>query len=311
MLIKDIKDRDQVHGIYLCKQKTSAKTKAGKTYYSLILQDKSGTLDGKIWELSNSIGHFESMDFICVDGDVTTFNDTLQLRICRVRKADEGEYRQEDYFPVSPNDVEKMFEELLSYVNSLKNPHLKKLAESFFKDDKELVKQFKQHSAAKSMHHGFVGGLLHHTLSVVKLCDGYCTLYPWLKRDLLLTAAMLHDIGKLRELSAFPINDYTDDGQLLGHIVIGYEMVGAHIAKIPGFPEKTASELKHCILSHHGEFEYGSPKKPAIAEAVALNFADNTDAKLEMMYEALGDSTGEWMGFHRGIDSNIRKSSEV
>ena len=158
-----------------------------------------------------------------------------------------------------------------------------------------------------------MGGLLEHTLGVVRLCDFYCKQYPILNRDLLLTAAMLHDIGKTKELSAFPENDYTDDGQLLGHIVIGAEMVGERIRKIPGFPAKTANELKHCILAHHGELEYGSPKKPALIEAAALNFADNTDAKLETMREMLenNNSDSEWLGYNRLLESNFKRTSPL
>ena len=202
---------------------------------------------------------------------------------------------------------------LKSYMSSLQNVYLKKLLHAFFVEDEEFVKVFKYSSAAKAVHHGFVGGLLEHTLSVVKMCDYFAANYPVLNRDLLLTAAIFHDIGKTEELSAFPENDYTDDGQLLGHIVIGAEMVGERIRKIPGFPAKTANELKHCILAHHGELEYGSPKKPALIEAAALNFADNTDAKLETMREMLenNNSDSEWLGYNRLLESNFKRTSPL
>ena len=177
---------------------------------------------------------------------------------------------------------------------------------------KSFEKAFKFHSAAKSVHHGFVGGLLDHTLRVVKLCDYYCTCYPEMNRDLLLTAAAFHDVGKMKELSTFPENDYTDDGQLIGHIVIGVEMIHDKIREIPGFPKVLENELKHCIVAHHGKLEYGSPKKPALMEAMALNLADNTDAKMETMtelFDAAPDNL-EWMGFNRFMDSNIRKTSK-
>ena len=167
-------------------------------------------------------------------------------------------------------------------------------------------------SAAKMVHHGFVGGLLEHTLSVVKLCDYYTKEYSYLNRDLLISAALFHDMGKTKELSPFPMNDYTDDGQLLGHIMMGAEMLHDAIKEIPDFPAKLESELKHCILAHHGEYEYGSPKKPALAEAMALNMADNTDAKLETMkeiFDKAGDND-EWLGYNRLFESNIRKASE-
>lgn len=303
-----------ISDVYLCKNKQIALTKAGKEYGNLVLQDKTGTIDAKIWDLgSPGIGNFETMDYVYIDADVTVFMNSNQLSIKRIRKADESEYIPGDYLPVSKKDIGLMYEELLGFVRTIKNPYLRRLADSYFTEDKEFAKAFQFHSAAKSVHHGFVGGLLEHTLSVVKLCDYYAGYYPLINRDLLITAAMFHDIGKTKELSAFPENDYTDDGQLLGHIIIGTEMVGARIRSIPGFPEKLAAELKHCILAHHGELEYGSPKKPALIEALALNFADNTDAKLQTMTELLngaGDNNG-WLGFNRLLDSNVRKTSEV
>jgi 3'-5' exoribonuclease len=310
--IEMLREGDRVCEVYLCKTKQVAKTKAGKSYYSLVLQDKTGQVNGKVWELGGGIGHFEPMDYIKIDADVTSFQGSMQLNIKRIRVADEGEYSPADYLPVSAKSIDTMYKELMGYVSSIKNEKLRALAADFFVNDVAFIQSFKNHSAAKTVHHGFVGGLLEHTLSVVKLCDYYCTAYPVLKRDLLISAAMFHDIGKTKELSLFPENDYTDEGQLLGHIIIGVEMLSEKIAGIPGFPERTAAELKHCILAHHGEYEFGSPKKPAIAEAMALNFADNTDAKMQTITELLAsDETGGWLGFNRLFDSNIRKSTEV
>ena len=205
-----------------------------------------------------------------------------------------------------------MYEELLGFIKSVKNPYLNRLLSSFFVDDAAFAKAFQFHSAAKTVHHGFVGGLLEHTLSVTKLCDYYAGYYKELNRDLLIAAAIFHDIGKTKELSRFPENDYTDEGQLLGHIIIGTEMVSERMKEIEGFPASIAVELKLCILAHHGELEYGSPKKPALLEALALNFADNTDAKMETMIEALnagGENKG-WLGFNRLLESNIRRTTE-
>ena len=258
------------------------------------------------------IDDFDMMDYVAVVGDVTSFQGALQVNIKRVRKVREGEYDPANYLPVSEYDIEDMYKQLLTFVNGIKNPYLSKVAKHFFVENTEFVKQFKFSSAAKSVHHGFVGGLLEHTLSVLKLCQFYVKQYPILNEDLLFTAALCHDIGKVYELSAFPENDYTDDGQLLGHIVMGCEMVGEQIRSIEGFPRKLANELKHCILAHHGELEFGSPKKPALVEAVALNFADNTDAKMETMKEifrAAGE-TNEWLGYNRLLESNIRKTSK-
>lgn len=311
--IGELREGERINEIYLCKQKQTALTKAGKPYESLSLQDKTGTLDAKIWDPSSQgIEECEALDYIYVMGDVISFQGNLQLNIKRLRKASEGEYEPKDYLPVSDYNVEDMYRELQGYVKSLTNPYLKKLAGGLFLEDADFAKRFQFHSAAKSVHHGFVGGLLEHTLSVTKLCAFFAERYPILNRDLLITSALFHDIGKLEELSAFPANDYTDEGQLLGHIAMGMEIVGMRIRMIDGFPRKLANELKHCILAHHGELEYGSPKKPAIPEAVALNFADNLDAKMETMKELLAnvpEGNTDWQGYNRLFESNIRRSS--
>lgn len=306
--VKDYSDGDRVFDIYLCKHKTSAVTKNGKPYDSVILQDKTGTIDAKIWDPNSAgIADFDALDYIEVYGEITSFQGALQVNVKRIRKCQEGEYNPADYLPVSKFDIEEMFTELLQYIADVENPYLKQLLEGFFVKDEKFSKIFKQSSAAKTVHHGFVGGLLQHTLSVTRLCEYYCKAYPLLKKDLLITAAICHDIGKTKEISLFPENDYTDDGQFLGHIVIGVEMVGEKIRQIPGFPAVLANELKHCILAHHGEYEFGSPKKPAIMEAVALNFADNTDAKLQTFTEIMENTTETgWLGFNRLFDSNLK-----
>ena len=306
--IKDYKDGDRVFDIYLCKHKISAVTKNGKPYDTVVLQDKTGTIDAKVWDPNNAgIAEFDSLDYIEVYGDITSFQGVLQVNVKRIRKCQEGEYAPADYLPVSRFDREEMYQELLSYINGVENTYLKQLLQEFFVKDQAFISAFKQSSAAKTVHHGFVGGLLQHTLGVTKLCDYYCSAYPLLKRDLLITAAICHDMGKTREISLFPENDYTDAGQFLGHIVIGVEMIGEKVRNIPGFPEVLANELKHCILAHHGEYEFGSPKKPAIMEAMALNLADNTDAKMETFTEILESSKDNngWLGFNRLFDSNL------
>lgn len=311
--IENLRESDRICDIYMCKSKQSLVTKNGKPYESLILQDKTGTLDAKIWD-PNSFGieEFDVFDYIEVTGEITSFQGALQGNIKRVRKVQEGEYDPKDYLPVSSKDIEGMFKELLGYVAQVKNPHLHALLESFFEKDEKVVKSFKFCSAAKSVHHGFVGGLLEHTLSVTKMSAHFADTYPILNKDLLLTAAMLHDIGKIWELSPFPVNDYTDEGQLMGHIVMGVEEIGFRIRSMEGFPVKLANELKHCIVAHHGELEYGSPKKPALAEAVALNFADNIDAKMETLTELFASTpdNDSWLGYNRFFESNLRKSSK-
>lgn len=311
--IETFHEGNHISDIYLCKTKQIQLTKTGKEYGNLILQDKTGTIEAKIWDLSSpGVGEFDAMDYVHIEADVTLFQNANQLNVRRIRTVREGEYVEADYLPVSKKEIGKMYEELLGFVRSVKNPWLNQLLSGYFVEDKEFAKAFQFHSAAKTVHHGFVGGLLEHTLSVVKLCDYYAGYYKTLNRDLLLTAAMFHDIGKMQELSRFPENDYTDDGQLLGHIMIGTEMISERIRQIPDFPPRLASELKHCILAHHGELEYGSPKKPALLEALALNFADNTDAKMETMIEALaaGGTNKGWLGYNRLLETNIRKTTE-
>lgn len=306
----------KVAGIYLCKNRQSAETKNGKAYENVTLMDKTGTVDAKIWDPdSPGIEDFDALDYVDIMGDVSRYNGMLQVSLKRVRKAREGEYDPKNYLPTTEKNIDEMYKAMMNFADKVENPYLSKLLNAFFKEDEAFVKKFKNSSAAKTIHHGFVGGLLQHTLYVTSMCYYMCRYYPYLNQDLLLTAAMCHDIGKVEELSAFPKNDYTDDGQLLGHIMIGAEMIHDAANKIDGFPKKLESDLKHCILAHHGEYEYGSPKKPALAEAMALNLADNADARLETMYELLKanyqKAEGEWFGFNRVFDSNIRKTGNL
>lgn len=307
--LNELKEGDRISDVYLCKHKQSAVTKNGKIYENVILQDKTGTMDAKVWDPNNpGIAEFDAMDYVEVVGEVNSFMGALQVNVKRIRVCREGEYNPADYLPVSEKSIDGMFQELLGLIGSIQNSYLKQLLESFFVQDQEFAKAFRNSSAAKAVHHGFVGGLLEHTLSVTKLCDYYCTAYPMLKRDLLLTAAMCHDIGKVKELSAFPTNDYTDDGQFLGHIVMGSQMVAERAAQIPNFPHALLIQVQHCILAHHGKYEYGSPKLPALMEAVALNYADDTDAKMETFKEILNSSAGnlEWLGYNRLFESNLK-----
>lgn len=303
---------ETIRNVYLCKGKRSAETRNGKPYDNLILQDKTGTLDGKVWDPnSQGIADYDEKDFIEVFGDVINYNGNLQLNIRQIRKAEEGEYNPADYMPTTDKSVDGMYEELTAYIRQISNKYLRQVLEFYYIKDEAFIKKFKAHSAAKTVHHGFSGGLLEHTLSVTRMCDYFATSYSILNRDLLLSSAIFHDIGKVKELSDFPDNDYTDEGQLIGHIVIGVEMIDDAIRSIPDFPVKLAHELKHCIVAHHGELEYGSPKKPALAEAVALNMADSTDAKLQTLTELFKGKTGtEWLGYNRLFESNLRRASE-
>ena len=316
LFIQEWKEGMRVSGVYLCKTKNAATTKNGKAYDNLTLMDKTGTVSAKVWEPDDpGIDEYDALDFIDIVGDITKFNGALQISLKRVRKAASGEYDPAAYLPTTEMDTGKMYQALLDLIGKVENPYLSALLKKYFVDDEEFIERFKTSSAAKTIHHAFVGGLLQHTLYVANQCYFMCRLYPVLNRDLLLTAAICHDIGKVSELSKFPQNDYTDDGQLLGHIMIGAEMIHDTIKEIDGFPAVLESDLKHCILAHHGEFEYGSPKKPALAEALALNLADNMDARMEMLTEFLKANANrpvdEWLGFHRVLESNIRRTGDL
>ena len=308
--INQYNEGDMIREVLLCKSTAVLQAKTGKNYMALTLQDKTGTVDGKVWDITNGIGNFEAMDYILVEGRVQVFQGANQLNITRIRKADAGEYDEMNYIPSSSRNIEEMYGELKKIIASVENTYLNKLLSAFFIEDEDFARRFKKHSAAKMVHHGFAGGLLEHTLGVANLCLYLSGAYAHINRDLLVTAAILHDIGKLDELSYFPENDYTDAGNMLGHIYMGAEKVSRKADEIPGFPALLKSELVHCILSHHGELEYGSPKKPALTEAIALSMADNLDAKMETMKELLEkpDLGNGWYGFQRILDSNIRKT---
>ena len=315
--IENFRDGTRVNNVYLVKMKNTALTKNGKEYLNVTLQDRTGTIDAKVWDpFSPGISEFSTLDYVYVEGNVALYNGVNQLSIQRLSVAREGSFFPEDFLPVSKRDREEMKKEFFAMISALDNPFLKRLLESIFVEDKAFMQEFSFHSAAKTVHHSYVGGLLEHTLSVAKLCRFYAEHYQDLNKDILLSAALCHDIGKMKELSEFPRNDYSDEGQLLGHIMIGYTMLSEKIALIPDFPNALRSEFLHCILSHHGELEFGSPKKPATMEALALAFADNTDAKLQTMREFIeqGEKSGKakegsgWIGFNKLLESNVRKS---
>ena len=315
LYIKDMTEEGQrVKDVYLCKSIESRQAKNGSEYWNVILQDRTGTIDGKVWKPGDAAidNNIQPMDYVLVTGTFLFYNNSPQLRIDAMRAAGEGTYEEGDYVPTSDKDNDAMFRELLAMVDSVKAPYYHELLEGIFHDE-TLSRRFRKSSAAKSIHHAFVGGLLEHTLGVAKLCDFFCTQYPYLHRDLLITAALCHDIGKIAELSEFPENDYTDSGQLIGHITMGTFMLMQRMETIPNFPRIKKNELMHCILAHHGELEFGSPKKPAIPEALALSLADNADAKMESMKEAIAEEADQsgntWGKWNRIFDGRIRCSS--
>ena len=293
-MIKDLRIGDIIRGqVFYCSSKTSGISSKGDTYYTVMLQDASGTISAKIWQMGDSIQDFSSNMFVSIEGRVTAYNDTPQINITSCSVVPASMVDISDYCAKSPKDMDEMIGQLETFVRSVQNPFLGDLLSSFFMDEVFLTK-FKEHSAGKSIHHAYVGGLLEHTLDVTRICETLASQYPAINRDLLITAALFHDIGKVQELTTFPENDYSDEGTLLGHLFIGAEMIGERARKIEGFPENLLKELQHCILSHHGDPQYGAVKQPMIIEAVALSFADDTDAKLRRFSDMVGSMENTW-----------------
>ena len=309
--ISDLKIDENIVEHYLCKKKQTLKSRNGKNYLSLLLQDKTGTINAKVWDLNNQIQSFEENDFIKIDAIVLSYQNEPQLTVKKIRRSQEGEYDPMDYIPSTDKNIEELYEKIVKVINSIKNNYIKALLENIYIKNDELRERFKVHSAAKTMHHNYMGGLLEHTLSICEICDFLANHYHYVDRDILIASAFLHDIGKMFELSPFPDNDYTDDGQLLGHIVIGTELITKESNKIPNFPHQLQSLLKHSVLSHHGEYEFGSPKRPKTIEAFLLHCADTLDAKIKMYEEMIfsDNTSGNWVGYNKMLARNIRKSS--
>ncbi len=308
--LEDVKEGESLVGHYLCKQKQSLKSRAGKTYLSLKLQDKTAIVDAKVWELNHQIQSFEEGDFIKIDASVLTYQGEIQLNVKKIRKSQDGEFNPMDYIPCTDKDISTLYEQFTDYIKTLSNYYIKTLLENIFVKNIDIAEEFKKHSAAKAMHHNYMGGLLEHSLSVTQICDFMASRYKFVNRDILIASAMLHDIGKLWELSSFPDNEYTEDGQLIGHIVIGTELISEEAAKISDFPATLKMLLKHCIIGHHGEFEFGSPQLPKTIEAFILHCADNSDAKIKMFEDALqkNNTQGHWTGYQKILSRNVRDS---
>ena len=307
-LICDLKAQENIKGQYLCKFKQILKNKNGKDYCSIRLQDSTGTIDGKIWSLHSGITSFEVDDIVEVEGEVLLYQENLQLSVTKLKKSEEAEYDLKQFIPHTLKDVEELETQLFTFIEGTNQPQIKKLLEAIFYNE-GIYKEFLVHSAAKSVHHAYLSGLLEHTVTVTKLGESMAGLYKGVNKDLVIAGCLLHDIGKLYELTNFPRNDYSDEGQLLGHIVMGAELVHDHAAQIEDFPKEIEMLLKHIILSHHGEYEYASPKRPKCIEAMIVHLADYTDSKLKMLEEMLQASPGEelYAGYNKILNRNIRK----
>jgi 3'-5' exoribonuclease len=313
VFINQFKKGQIVEGFFLAKEKTASKTKTGNPYLSLRLADRTGEIDGRVWDKASDFGSlFEKDDVIKVHGEVEEFQGVLQLRVLRLRKAAAGEFDLIDFLPKTAHDVDLMLSEIKGIAETLRNPHLRALLDSFLADE-EFVKKFKTAPAAKAMHHVYIGGLLEHTLSVLRLIRLVAPQYKAIDLDLILAGGFLHDIGKVDELSYERAFDYTDMGRLLGHITLTVEKIDEKIRSLPDFPETLALLLKHLILSHHGEYVFGSPKRPKTLEALLLHHLDDLDAKINGFLTWIDkekESASRWTSYHKLFDRFILKPQE-
>lgn len=304
--INELKPQEVIKGVYLCKFKQQLKNKNGKDYYTIRLQDRTGLLDGKIWSLHSGIGAFEVDDVIEVEGETLLYQENLQLNITKVQKV-EADYDLKDFLPHTKKDVNALEERLMKFIDQIENTYLKKLLEAIFYED-ATFNEFTKHGAGKTLHHAYLNGLLEHTVSVTEIGVQMAKQYEHVVMDYVIAGCLIHDIGKLKELTAFPKNDYSDEGQLLGHLLIGSEMIHDAAKQIEGFPEEIERILKHILIAHHGEYEYGSPKRPKCMEAMIVHLADYSDSRLKMMEEMLDNSHEEpYAGYHKTLTRNIRR----
>ncbi len=278
--------------------------KNGELYLSLILADRTGQLQANMWDnVGDAISHFDQDDFIKVKGILHKYNGRWQMTVHKIRKMGDSEIDYSDYLPKTSKDIDKLWQTVCDYVASFQNPWLKSLLEAFIADE-ALVAAYKNAPAAKTLHHAFVGGLLDHVVSLFNVCDLASRNYPQVNRDLLLAGAFLHDIGKLHELSYQRSITYTTKGQLLGHMIIELEMLHAKLAGLPGFPDELKILLEHLIISHHGQYEFGSPKLPMFPEALMLHYLDDLDSKMEAMraqFEREADLDSAWTSYNPSL----------
>jgi 3'-5' exoribonuclease len=297
---------------FLVSSKQIKPKKSGEIYLSLTLCDRSGQLDAKMWDnVADAVDAFEQDDFVKVKGLINKYSNRFQLTIHKLRRIDDSEIDYCDYLPKTTKDVDELWHTVGVYVASFQNVQLKLLLEAFM-GDPQIAEAYRQAPAAKSLHHAFIGGLLEHVVSLMKLCDTVAPLYPQINRDLLLTGAFLHDIGKIYELNYQRSFSYTTKGQLLGHMIIELEMLHEKIALVPDFPPELKVLIEHLIISHHGKYEFGSPKLPMFHEALMLHYLDDLDSKMESMrahFEREPDA--EWTGYNASLGRTLLNSERV
>jgi 3'-5' exoribonuclease len=312
LFVADVRDRSQVDSVFLVKEKITAMAKNGKPYLTLRLMDKSGEVDAKVWDNIDVVAaSFDKDDFVAIRSKATVYLGKMQLVISDLRRVPEEEVILADFLPEAERAIEEMERELTALVASLADPFLQRLLGAFF-DDPPFMARYRTAPAAKGMHHVYLGGLLEHSLAVARLVDRIVPLYADLNRDLLVAGALLHDVGKVREMTYLRSFDYTDEGKLIGHITIGVEMVHERIAAIAGFPPELALLLKHLILSHHGQYEFGSPKRPKTIEATILNYLDDLDSKINGIRTHIRkepENPSAWTSYHRLYDRYFYKEN--
>jgi 3'-5' exoribonuclease len=308
--LKDIKQGDKITSTFLVAEKNMAFSIKGSPYLNVRLKDKTGELDGKVWDNAAALDQeFKKGDVIYIEGKAAHYRNLIQISITGIKKIAWEEVDPADFLPAVTADVNNMFSELLGFIEQVNDQHLKALLNAFFQAE-ETASLFRRAPAAKGFHHVYLGGLLEHTLSVVRLLDKVADHYPVLDKDMLIAGGILHDIGKIHEFSYNTIIDYSDEGRLIGHIVMGVEMLDKKIDLIDDFPAQKALELRHIILSHHGEFEFGSPKRPKTLEALVVHYIDDLDAKFNAFHtfmNASGNADSDWTGYHRFLERFLYK----
>jgi len=307
--VSDLTAEQNLTTFFLICEKEIRSTREGKQYLRLELGDRSGSMEARMWDQFEAVAReVEREDIVKVQGRVEIYRGRPQFSVQQMRKAKPEEVDLTDYLPATKEDVEKLFAQLLAEANSIQNPWLKKLNVEILSDP-GISARYKRAPAAKVMHHAYLGGLLEHVVGLCGLAHQIAEHYPELDLDLLLTAAILHDIGKLEELCYERAIGYTTDGQLLGHIVMEIETVTRAIAKIEGFPPPLKTVVQHLLISHHGQYEFGSPKLPMIREALVFHYMDDLDSKLAAVRAALAAESGdeEWSAYSGALQRKFLK----